>query len=192
LVPPNLMDSSDVQQALPTNGLGDVEILGSNPVEPGDRPEHEEQFRSAQPEAPVLDDHPASQSPVPEKHKPSTSPTKHLTPAVHTAKGASGPPTPQVKRVLFFNFRHGPSLTLFLTRTPRIADFKLGQVWRRRRQGCSTSYLQAHAPSSLFYLEACTSVQPHCAEEIHLCTVFESNHATQTVNRHPFRSGPDT
>jgi hypothetical protein len=106
------MDSSDVQQALPANGhdqLCDVETTGSNPIEPGDRPEREEPFRSAQP---VLD------AAAPEKHKPSTSPTKHL-----TAKGPSGPPTPQVKRVLSYL---GRSLTLFLTRTPHIADFKLG------------------------------------------------------------------
>jgi hypothetical protein len=107
------MDSSDVQQALPTNGhvqLCDVEATSSNPVEPGDRPEQEEPFRSAQPDPPA----------APE---PSASPTKHLAPPVHTAKGASGPPTPQVKKVLSY-FRPGQSFDTLSDN--RIADFKLG------------------------------------------------------------------
>ncbi|KAF8507197.1 hypothetical protein F5888DRAFT_1602878 [Russula emetica] len=96
-------------EALPTNGhvhhpdgadnaqLCDVEhedTTGTNPVEP-------KQVRSAQSEAePLLsDDHPASQS-APDKHKPSTSPAKRPLPVNTTTKGASGPPTPQVKKIL--------------------------------------------------------------------------------------------
>ena len=100
------MASSDVQQALPSNGhvddaqLRDVETTSSNPVEPRDRPEHEEQVRSAQPGTPHLHDPPASQSASPEKHKLPTSPSKRPTVSVHPTKGASGPPTPQVKKVL--------------------------------------------------------------------------------------------
>lgn len=139
------MASSDVQEALPTNGHGhhrddadnaqlcDVEhedTTGTNPVEPRDRPEQEKQ---AEAEAEHL---PASQS-APDKHKPSTSPAKRPL-AVHTtSKGASGPPTPQVKKVLIFR----PALSfviLFLTCTSRIADLKLGQVWHGCHQGCST------------------------------------------------------
>ena len=197
---PTTMASSDVQQALPSNGhvdgapLCDVETTSSNPVEPRDRPEHEEQVRSAQPGTP---EPPAAAS---EKHNPPSSPTKRPTLSVHPSKGASGPPTPQVKKVL--SFFPSSFCTLFLTRIPRIADFKLGQVRLRCHQGCSTSNLQArgdphfckvcHRPSSPFYLEAHTLVQPHCVEEIHFCTVFKSNHATETVNRYPFRSGLDT
>ena len=194
------MSSSDVQ---PTNGhvhadnttLCDVETTSSNPIEPSDRPEHEvsEQVRSAQPEAPVLGDSPAGQSPV--KPKPLASPSKRPTPtALATTKSASGPPTPQVKKVPYFLI--SDMLRPFTHAFRHIADFKLGQVWYGRHQGCSTSNLhfcQAfHDPSSLFYPEDCTPVQPHCAEEIHLCTFFEDNHATQAVNWHPFRSGSDT
>jgi hypothetical protein len=139
-------------EALPTNGhvhhpddadnaqLCDVEhedTTGTNAVEP-------KQVRSAQSEAePLLsDDHPASQS-APDKHKPSTSPAKRPLPVNTTTKGASGPPTPQVKKVLIF--RPAPSfVTLFLTCTSRIADLKLGQVWHGRHQGCSTSNHALH------------------------------------------------
>ena len=95
-----------------------------------------EQLRSAQPEEmtapPVLDDPPAA---VSSKHKFTASPTKRPTPTVQTAttKGASGPPTPQVKKVFtyFFAMSRGYCFgclfrTLFLTRTLRIADFELG------------------------------------------------------------------
>ncbi|KAH9984172.1 hypothetical protein BJV77DRAFT_1072339 [Russula vinacea] len=96
------MSSSDVQ---PTNGhvhadnttLCDVEATSSNPIEPSDRPEHEdsEQVRSAQPEAPVLGDSPAGQSPV--KPKPLASPSKRPTPtAPATTKAASGPLPPSL------------------------------------------------------------------------------------------------
>ena len=95
------MASSDIQQALPSNGhvhdaqLCDVETTGSNPVEPRDRPEHEEQVRSAQPGTP---EPPATAS---EKGNPLTSPTKRPTLSVHPpTRGESGPPTPQVKKVL--------------------------------------------------------------------------------------------
>ena len=191
------MSSSDVQ---PTNGhvhadnttLCDVEATSSNPIEPSDRPEHEdsEQVRSAQPEAPVLGDSPAGQSPV--KPKPLASPSKRPTPtALATTKVASGPTTPQVKKVPYFSYFRPPSF-----HTLSDTDSELGQVWHGRHQGCSTSNLhfcQAfHHPSSLFCPEACTPVQPHCAEEIHFCTFFEDNHATQAINWHPFRSGPDT
>jgi len=107
------MASSDVQEALPTNGhlhhsddadnaqLCDVEhedATGTNPVEPRDRPEQGKEVRPAASES---EHHPASQS-APDKHKPSTSPAKRPL-AVHTTtKGASGPPTPQVKKVLIF------------------------------------------------------------------------------------------
>lgn len=101
------MASSDVQEALPTNGhvhhpddadnaqlcdVGHEDTTGTNPVEPRDRPE---QVRPAESES---EHHPASQS-APDKHKPSTK--RPL--SVHTTtKGASGPPTPQVKKVLIF------------------------------------------------------------------------------------------
>jgi hypothetical protein len=94
---PTSMASSDVQQALPSNGHVDdahVETTGSNPVEPRDRPEHEKQVRSAQPGTP---EPPAA---APEKGNPPTSPSKRPTLSVHPTKGASGPPTPQVKKVL--------------------------------------------------------------------------------------------
>ncbi|KAH9984657.1 hypothetical protein BJV74DRAFT_931690 [Russula compacta] len=127
------MASSEVQQALPTNGhvhltkdadsshLRDAEheqSTGSNPVEPTDHPEQvdgleeagtaaqHEQLRSAQPKesaaSPVLDNPPAGQSAVSLKLKPTTSPTKRPTPTVQatTAKSVSGPPTPQVKKIL--------------------------------------------------------------------------------------------
>jgi len=140
------MASPDVQEALPTNGhvdhpdggdnaqLCDVEhedTMGTtNPVEP-------KQVRSAEAEGePLLsEDHPASQS-APDKHKPSTSPAKRPPPVHSTAKGASGPPTPQVKKVCLFR-PTSSFLTLFLTCTSRIADLKLGQVWHGRHQGCS-------------------------------------------------------
>jgi hypothetical protein len=99
------MASSDIEEPPATNGhvhhpddadnaqLCDVEhedTTGTNPVEPRDRPEQEKQVRPAPSEA---EHHPAGQS-APDKHKPST---------VHTTtKVASGPPTPQVKKVLIF------------------------------------------------------------------------------------------
>jgi hypothetical protein len=136
------MSSSDVQ---PTNGhvhadsttLCDVEATSSNPVEPSDRPEHEasEQVRSAQPEAPLLADSPASQSP--EKAKPSASPPKR--PILTTTTKAAGPPTPQVKKVLFILI--SDQLRLLTHSFRHIPDFKLGQVWHGRHQGCSTSHL---------------------------------------------------
>jgi len=98
-------------EALPTNGhvhhpddgdnaqLCDVkheDTTGTNPAEP-------KQVRSAESEGEPLasNDHPASQSPS-DKHKPSTSPSKRPPPVHTTAKGTSGPPTPQVKKVLIF------------------------------------------------------------------------------------------
>ena len=128
------MASSEVQQAFPTNGhirraddqddLCDVEhedTTGSSLVQPTDRPEQDtpetgleeagtaqhEQLRSAQPEEvtapPVLDDAPAA---VSSKQKLTASPTKRPTPTVQTTttKGASGPPTPQVKKVFTYFF----------------------------------------------------------------------------------------
>jgi hypothetical protein len=100
------MASSDVQETLPTNGHGH---------HPGDADnaqvcnvEHEDtagtkQVRSAESEAepPRSDDHPASQSAL-GKHKPSTSPAKRPPPVHPTTKAASGPPTPQVKKVFIF------------------------------------------------------------------------------------------
>jgi hypothetical protein len=146
------MASSDVQEVLPTNGhvhqpddadnarLCDVEhedTTGTNPVEPRDRPEQEKQLRPAPSDS---EHHPASQS-APDKHKPSTSPAKRPLPVHTTTKGPPGPPTPQVKKVLIFR----PSfVTPFLTCTSRIADIKLGQVWRGRHQGCSTSSHALH------------------------------------------------
>jgi hypothetical protein len=105
------MASSDVQETLPTNGhvhhpgdgdnaqLRNVEhedTTGTSPVEP-------KQVRSAESEAepPRSDDHPASHS-VLDKYKPSTSPAKRPPPVHPTTKAASGPPTPQVKKVLIF------------------------------------------------------------------------------------------
>ena len=126
-----LMASSEVQQPFPTNGHvhpTDVEhedTTGCSPVEPPDRPVQDipeigledagtaqhEQPRSAQPEeiatSPVLDNPPTVPSAVSSKHKLATSPTKRPTPTVQTTttKGASAPPTPQVKKVFthFFN-----------------------------------------------------------------------------------------
>jgi hypothetical protein len=143
------MASSDVQEALPTNGhvhhaddadhaqlcdVGHEDTTGTNPVEPRDGPEQEKRAESE------TEQHPASQS-APDKHKPSASPAKRPL-SVHTStKGASGPPTPQVKKVLIFR----PSfVTLFLTCTSRIADPKLGQVWHGRHKGCSTSNHALH------------------------------------------------
>ena len=98
-------------EALPTNGhvhhpddadnaqLCDVEhedTTGTKPVEP-------KVVRSAESEGEplILDDHPASQS-APDKLKLSTSPAKRPPPVHTTAKGVSGPSTPQVKKVLIF------------------------------------------------------------------------------------------
>lgn len=104
--------------------LRDVEheqSTGSGPVEPTDRPEQDdsleeagtaqhEQLRSAQAKEsaapPVLDNPPAGQSAVSSKLKPtSTSPAKRPTPTVQTttAKSASAPPTPQVKKVFTYS-----------------------------------------------------------------------------------------
>ena len=127
------MASSEVQQAFPTIGhilpadeshLCDVEHEDTSLVEPTDRPEQDtpetgledagtpqhEQLRSAQPEeitpSSVLDNPPAAQSAVSSKLKPTASPTKRPTPTVQTTgtKGASGPPTPQVKKVFTYFF----------------------------------------------------------------------------------------
>jgi hypothetical protein len=106
--------------------LGHEDTTGSSPVEPADRPEQgipepglegagttqHEQLRSgsAQPgetaASPVLDKPPPAQSAASLKHKPTTSSTKRLTPTVQTTitKGASGPPTPQVKKVFTYFF----------------------------------------------------------------------------------------
>lgn len=186
-------------EALPTNGhvrhpdgadnaqLCDVEhedTTGTKPVEP-------KQVRSAETEGEplALDDHPASQSPL-DKHKQPTSPAKRP-PPVHTAtKGVSGPPTPQVKKVLIFP-PAPPFVTLFLTCTSRIADIKFGQVWHWRHQGCSTSNRALHFCQA-FYHTSSPQTCTHFGEEIHLCTVLESDHATQTVNHQSFRSSPDT
>ena len=117
---------------LPTNDRDnphpcDVEhedTTGSRLVDPTDRPEQDtpeiglegagtaqhEQLRSAQPEEitvpPVLDNPPAAQSAVSSKHKLTASPTKRPAPTVqtNTTKGASGPPTPQVKKVFTYFF----------------------------------------------------------------------------------------
>ena len=151
------MASSDVQEALPTNGhvhhpddadnaqLCDVEhedTTGTNPVEPRDRPEQEKQVLPAPSEP---EHHPATQS-APDKHKSSTSPAKRPLPVHTTTKGGPGPPTPQVKKVTYFpTVRPAPSfVTLFLTCTSRIADIKLGQVRHGRHQGCSTSNHDLH------------------------------------------------
>ena len=107
--------------------VGHEDTTGPSLAEPADRPEQDipgtgleetaaaqhEQLRSglAQPEetaaSPVLDTPPAVQSAASSKLKPTTSPTKRPTPTVQTTatKGASGPPTPQVKKVSthFFN-----------------------------------------------------------------------------------------
>lgn len=100
------------------------DTTGSSLVEPTDRPGQDtpeirpeeagtaqhEQLRSAQPEeitaSPVLDNPPAAQSAVSLKHKLTASPTKRPTPTVQTTatKGASGPPTPQVKKVFTYFF----------------------------------------------------------------------------------------
>lgn len=101
------MASSDIQEALPTNGhvnhAGDGDNaqlcddnMGTNLVEA-------RQERSAQSlgEPPLSENHPAIQS-APDKHKPFTSPAKRLPPVHTTTKGTSGPPTPQVKKVLIF------------------------------------------------------------------------------------------
>ena len=99
-------------------------ITGSSLVEPTDRPDQDtpetgledagtsqhEQLRSAQPEeitaSSVLDNPPAAQSAVSSKLKLTASPAKRPTPTVQTTgtKGASGPPTPQVKKVFTYFF----------------------------------------------------------------------------------------
>lgn len=116
------MAGSDVQEALPSNGhvhhgddadnaqLCDVEhedTTGTNPVEPRDRAEQEKAERPAETES---EHHPASQS-VADKHKSSTSSAKRPLSVHTTAKGASGPPTPQVKKVLIFWPSHLPRLS---------------------------------------------------------------------------------
>jgi len=121
------MASSEVQTTNGhLDGIGhslsrDVEhenSTGENPVEPVDRLEpetglgleeadtaqHEQQLRSAQPGdtlVSALDSAPAGQSAVSSKQKLTASPTKRPAPTVQTTgtKGASGPPTPQVKKV---------------------------------------------------------------------------------------------
>lgn len=169
------MASTEVQQALPTNGandqayshssdVGHEDTTGPSPVEP--TPEQNipatgleeagaEQLRSglAQPEetavSPVSDKPLVVQSAASSKQKPTTSPTKRPTPTVQTTttKGASGPPTPQVKKVsthlldIWRGCRFG---CLFLTRTLCVADSELGQVRRGRHEGCSPSNFQGH------------------------------------------------
>ena len=108
------------------------DTTGSRLVDPTDRPEQDtpeiglevagtaqhEQLRSAQPEeitgSPVLDNPPAEKSAVSLKYKLTASPTKRPTPTVqtNTTKGASGPPTPQVKKVFTYFFA---ALRLFPT-----------------------------------------------------------------------------
>jgi hypothetical protein len=102
-------------------GAEHEDTTGSSPAGPTDRPEHtpettledagatqHEQPRSAQPEetavSPVLDNPPAGQSAASSKLKPTNSPSKRPIPAVQTTatRGASGPPTPQVKKVFTY------------------------------------------------------------------------------------------
>jgi hypothetical protein len=101
--------------------VGREDTMDASPVEPTARPGQDipatgleeaataqhEQLRSgvAQPEeaaaSPVLDKPPVVQSAASSKQKPTTSLTKRPPPTVQTTttKGASGPPTPQVKKV---------------------------------------------------------------------------------------------
>jgi hypothetical protein len=102
-------------------GAEHEDTTGSTTAEPTDRPEHipettledagatqHEQPRSVQPEetavSPVLDNPPAGQSAASSKLKPTNSPSKRPIPTVQTTatKGASGPPTPQVKKVFTY------------------------------------------------------------------------------------------
>jgi hypothetical protein len=94
--------------------------------------------------SPVLDDAAPSQPVGQSKGKPAQRAVPTLqTPTVKTA--ASGPPTPQVKKVykrfvisLRARYFYSPTLTCTL----RIADLKLGQVRYRCHQGCPTPNLQ--------------------------------------------------
>jgi hypothetical protein len=135
------MATSDLQPAFSTNGhihpthdqdiphpcdVDHEDTTGSRLVDPTDRPEQEqdtpeiglEVAGTAQPEeitpSPVLDNPPAEKSALSSKYKLTASPTKRPTPTVqtNTTKGASGPPTPQVKKVFTYFFA---ALRLFPT-----------------------------------------------------------------------------
>lgn len=153
------MASSEVQDTLAVNGHvnhaeEEADIRNGEPTGPVDPVNYSEEGvskislgQSAQLEdpavSPVLDDATASQPVEQSKERPA----KRAVPTLQapTAKTAAGPPTPQVKKVykrLVTSSRARGFFSPTLTRTLRIADIKLGQIWYRCQQGCPSPDFQ--------------------------------------------------
>ena len=133
--------NSDKRNGEPTGSVEPVNDSeqGVSEIDPGESAQPEEPVVS-----PVLDDDAAASQPVSQsKNKPA----KRTVPTLQTTSvKASGPPTPQVKKVYMRVFVISLHARCFysptLTCTLRIADIKLGQVWYRCHLGCPTPNFQ--------------------------------------------------